>query len=274
MMLEVYKDLLELIEGGEPAALVTVVDAKGSAPARTGFKMLVDSRGRKAGTVGGGQLEAEAVQEALKAIGNNSCQLYQRQLTPQEAESSGMICGGEVTLFIEPHLTPDTLLIVGAGHIAQHLAAMAKIAGFMVTVLDDREEFCNRQLFPDADRLLVGNIEQLLGQVNIGLRTYITIVTRGHRYDQLALEKTIRSSASYLGMIGSAQKVEATFNNLHDLGIDPEELGKVHAPIGINIGAQTPAEIAVSILAEIIAVKRRVFQSRSPAALSREQNGL
>ncbi|HHX86627.1 MAG TPA: XdhC/CoxF family protein, partial [Firmicutes bacterium] len=174
----------------------------------------------------------------------------------------------EVTLFIEPFTSSDTLLIVGAGHIAQHLAAMAKMAGFAVTVLDDREEFCNRELFPAADQLLVGEIEELLGRVTISPQTYITIVTRGHRYDQLALEKTISSPACYLGMIGSARKVEATFNNLREMGVKPEDLKAVHSPIGLKIGAQTPAEIAVSILAEIIAVRKRVFKSRHPAALS------
>ncbi len=270
--MEIYRNLLKMIERREPAALVTVVETRGSAPAKAGFKMLVDSRGRKSGNVGGGLLEIEAVEQALEAMKENSCRLYQRELTAREAEESGMICGGEVTLFIEPYLSSDTLLIVGAGHIALHLATMAKIAGFSVTVLDDREEFCNRRLFPDADRLLIGDIGQQLDQIEIDPQTYIAIMTRGHRYDQLALEKTIHSPAFYLGMIGSAKKIETTFNNLRDMGIDPQQLQQVHAPIGIKIGAQTPAEIAVSVLAEIIAVKRRAFKSRLAENLSRGQN--
>ncbi len=270
-MLEVYRELLKTVEKGEPAALVTVVETKGSAPARVGFKMLVDSRGRKTGTVGGGELEEEAIQVALEVMEKNCCRLYQRQLTAREGESAGMICGGEAALFIEPFLTPETLLIVGAGHISQHLAAMAKMIGLAVTVLDDREEFCNRDLFPSADQLLVGEIGELLEQAHIGPQTYITIITRGHKYDQLALEKTIGSPVPYLGMIGSAQKVEATFSNLRDLGVDPKDLDRVHAPIGLKIGAETPAEIAVSILSEIIAVRRRVFDGRTPEAKG-EQN--
>ncbi len=256
MMLDVLKDLFALVDRGEPAALVTVVETLGSSPAKTGFKMLVGLQGRRAGTVGGGPLEAEAIEEALKAIRNNSCMLYKRELTAAEAGDLGMICGGEVTLFIEPHLSPAALLLVGAGHISQCLAAMAKIVGFTVTVLDDREEFCNRRLFPAADRLLVGDIGQLLEEVEIGPQTHIVIVTRGHRYDQLALEKTLRSPAAYLGMIGSVKKVKANFDNLQELGFSRKELERVHAPVGLRIGALTPAEIAVSILAEIIAVKR------------------
>ncbi len=220
--------------------------------------------------MGGGPLEKEATEKALEAIKNNQSQLYRRRLTAREAEDAGMICGGEVTLFIEPYLSPHTLLIVGAGYISQYLAAMAKSAGFVVHVMDDREEFCNRQLFPDADRLLVGQFEELLDRVTIDPRTYITIVTRGHNYDQLALEKTLSSTAAYLGMIGSAKKVATIFDNLRRSGVDPAALGAVHAPIGIKIGAQTPAEIAVSILAEIIAVRRGAFQERSPQALNGE----
>lgn len=257
MQQAVYQKLAELEEREESAALVTIVRIKGSSPGKVGFKMLVDSRGNITGTVGGGVLEAMAICEALEAIRTGLPKLSVYRLTQDKAENLGMLCGGEVTYFVEAIVPAAALVIVGAGHISQTLAIMGKLIGFRVMVLDDREEFCNRERFPTADSCLVGEIEGLLDSLPICSSTCIIIVTRGHTYDRLVLAKMVGSAAGYLGMIGSKYKVEKTFSSLLEEGYSEEMLGKVYAPIGLNIAAKTPQEIAVSILAEIIAVKNK-----------------
>ncbi len=253
----VYQKLAELLEREESAALVTIVSTKGSSPGRVGFKMLVDLRGNITGTVGGGALEAMAIREALEVIRTGAPKLSTYKLTQNKAESLGMLCGGEASYFVEAIVPAASLVIVGAGHISQTLANMGKLLGFRVTVLDDREEFCNRERFPTADSCLVGEIGGLLDSLQICPSTCIIIVTRGHTHDRLALAKMIGSAAGYLGMIGSKQKVEKNFSILSEEGYSKEMLHKVYAPIGLKIGAKTPQEIAVSILAEIIAVKNK-----------------
>lgn len=257
MLSAVYQKLAELVEKEEPVALVTIVRTKGSSPGREGFKMLVDSQGNITGTIGGGTLEATAIREALEVIRTGVPKLSTCKLTQDKAESLGMLCGGETTYFVDAIAPAASLVIVGAGHISQPLASMGKLLGFRVIVLDDREEFCNRERFPTADRCLVGEIEDLLDSVKIYPSTCIVIVTRGHGHDRLALAKTIGTSAGYLGMIGSKHKVEKIFSSLLEEGCSKEMLHKVYAPIGLKIGAKTPQEIAVSILAEIVAVKNK-----------------
>jgi xanthine dehydrogenase accessory factor len=249
--------LMQKIEAEDPVALVTVVDSRGSSPGKAGFKMLVDDTGAFMGTVGGGLLEATLINDAMAAIAANVPQLKTYTLDRDAAGGLGMICGGEITAFIDVIAPPDTLVLVGAGHISQPLAAMAKTAGFRVLVLDDREDFCNPERFPTADRCLVGGFSALLENLKIKRNSYIAIVSRGHSFDQLALEKTIRSGAAYVGMIGSRNKVETVFRNMKEIGFTAAELERIHAPIGLQIGAQTPEEIAVSILAEMIAVKNK-----------------
>lgn len=255
MSLKVYRKLLELLEKGEPAVLVTVVKVTGSVSGKPGFKMLVDRRGETVGTVGGGLIESTALREARRAMTEGYPRQFTFELTPEKAGGIGMLCGGETTLLIEPLVPPAEMIIFGAGHVAQPLAAMGKMLGFVITVMDDREEFCNRQRFPEADRLLVNGLEKITDKLTLHGNSYVVIVTRGHAGDQLALEQTLRSPVRYLGMIGSQGKTEAIFNNLRKKGFTNQELARVHSPIGLNIGAQTPPEIALSICAEIVKVK-------------------
>ncbi|RJX25741.1 MAG: xanthine dehydrogenase [Dethiobacter sp.] len=254
---EIYKRLLQMVEKEEPAAMVTVLEAKGSVPGKPGFKMLVDLEGNTTGTVGGGLIEATLIKEAVEAIKNNTPKIGTYKLNQDVAGGLGMLCGGEVTAFVDVIAPQESLVIAGAGHIAQPLSAMAKILGFRVIVLDDREEFCNKERFPSAEQCLVGEIGEILNTIRITGNTYIVIVTRGHAYDEVALEKTINSEASYIGMIGSRNKVKNIFQNLLNKGFNESQLQKVHAPIGLDIGAKTPEEISVSILGEIILVKNK-----------------
>jgi xanthine dehydrogenase accessory factor len=257
MQNEIYEVLLEMMGKEEPAALVTVVQTKGSSPGKPGFKMLVDLQGNTVGTIGGGLVEATVINEAREAIRLNTPKYSTYNLNNDTAAGLGMICGGETTVFIDVIVSPETFLIIGAGHIAQPLALMAKILNFRVIVIDDREDFCNRERFPTADECQVGDIVKLLEEANINENTYLVIVTRGHSYDEKALEKTLNSKARYLGMIGSQKKVQTVFQNLLNKGFSEEKLKEVYAPIGLDIGAETPEEISVSILSQIIEVRNK-----------------
>lgn len=250
-----YAELLNRIEREETVALVTVLETSGSAPGKAGFKMLVDAGGATLGTVGGGLVEATVIRDALEAMGERKSRVCTYKLDKDEAGGIGMICGGEARVFIDVIAAAETLLIAGAGHVAQPLAAMGAILGFKVVVVDDREDFCNRERFPTAADCLVGDIGAMLAGAKITPNTYVVIITRGHAYDQQALEQTINTRAAYIGMIGSKKKVHTIFKELRQKGIDEDKISRVYAPIGLEIGAKTAEEIAVSILAQIVAHK-------------------
>jgi len=254
---KLYQRLWEMVERDEPAALVTLLETKGSAPGKAGFKMLVDEQGESLGTVGGGLIEARIIKEAREALKNNSSSIKTYTLDTEEAGGIGMLCGGEVTVFIDVIVSPDTLVIAGAGHVAQSLAEVADFLGYSITVIDDREEFCNKERFPQAELCLVGDIGEKLEEVAMNQNTFLTIVTRGHAYDEIALENALQKEVGYIGMIGSKKKIEAIYQNLLQKGFSEKNLQKVHAPIGLDIGAETAEEIAVSIMAEIIRYKNK-----------------
>lgn len=169
---------------------------------------------------------------------------------------TGMICGGDADIYIEPILPEETLYIFGAGHISLYLAKIGRMVGFKIVVVDEREEFANKERFPEADKIYAEDFRAVFPNLQLKKPYYIVIVTRGHRYDQEVLEWAVGTEAKYIGMIGSRAKNKAVFSNLQKKGIPKERLETVHAPIGLNIGAETPEEIAVSILAEIIEVRR------------------
>ena len=167
-----------------------------------------------------------------------------------------MICGGDLEVFIEPILSSPTLYIFGGGHISLSLAKIGKLLGFKIVVIDDRPEFANPQRFPEAELTLAEDFSKAFPKLKIDKSSYIAIVTRGHQYDELVLEWAIGTKAKYIGMIGSKTKNKAIFSHLLAKGTSQELLERVHAPIGLAIGAQTPEEIALSIMAEIVQVRR------------------
>jgi xanthine dehydrogenase accessory factor len=252
---EILSTILYCVEENRPVVLATVVEATGSTPGRVGVKMLVLDDGGIKGTIGGGCLEAAVIEEAKHVLENGKPKLCRYDLTGSEAAWLGMVCGGKVTVFIEPVFAPDRLIIAGGGHIAQNLCRLAKMVNFEVTVMDDREEFANRDRFPDADHLLVGDMGELIKQQQVHSQTYVVIVTRGHSFDELCLEAVVDSPAAYVGMIGSRKKVKLVFANLHNKGVPLSRLEKVFAPIGLDLGGNSPAQIAVSIMAQIIQVQ-------------------
>jgi len=251
---DIYQEIVRITAEGEGAALVTIVSTSGSTPREEGAKMLVRADGSILGTIGGGSVEAEVCQQAIEAIRKGKPQRLHFRL--KEGEEPGMICGGDLEVFIEPILSSPTLYIFGGGHISLPLAKIGKLLNFKIAVIDDRAEFANPQRFPEAESTVAEDFKKVFPKLKIDKSSYIVIVTRNHQYDELVLEWALGTQAKYIGMIGSRTKNKAIFSHLLARGISQELLDKVHAPIGLEIHAQTPEEIALSIMAEIVKVRR------------------
>jgi len=265
---EVFAAVADALERGEAAALVTIVATHGSTPQRVGAKMLVYADGRTIGTIGGGCYENDAFGKAREAIANRRPQLLHYELADDFAQETGLICGGQMDVYIEPIEPSPELYIIGAGHVGFHLARLAEEVGFRVTVVDDRVKFANAERFPNAAEIVVDDIPGWVARTRLPLHAYVVIVTRGHTNDLEALRALAPHDLRYLGLIGSRAKVARIFEALKTDRMPDEHLQRVHAPIGLDIGAVTPQEIAVSILAELIAVKHGKFASRDAAELS------
>lgn len=239
-MKEILRALEQSLENNEPVAVATVVEVKGASPAQVGFKLLVRSDGSVVGNIGGGVLEKRVRTEALNALQEGKSRLIHYTLREAGPDAVGMLCGGEATVFIEVYQPAPILLIVGGGHIGQPLAEMARIVGFNVQVVDIRAE---RSTVPQFDPAVVTPW------------TYVVLITEDHVTDEQALRQVLHTPAAYIGMIGSLRKVGAIFDHLRSEGISEERLVKVHAPIGLDLGGRSPAEIALAILAEIVQVR-------------------
>jgi xanthine dehydrogenase accessory factor len=252
---EVFSAVERALVDGEHVALVTIVRARGSMPQRVGAKMVVYPDGRLVGTIGGGCYESDAFQKARVAIDSGKSELVHYDLNDDFAEESGLICGGQMDVFIEPISPAAPLFVLGAGHVGHEVANLATKVGFKVTVVDDREKFANRERFPDAQDVVVDEIPAWIAAMKFPERAYVVVVTRGHRHDLDAVRGLVAHDLHYVGLIGSRAKVARIFT---ELDADPEvrdRLRQLHAPIGLDLGAVTPEEIAVAIVAELIAVK-------------------
>jgi xanthine dehydrogenase accessory factor len=252
----VLEAALRADEAGEPAALVTVVSTDGSTPRKAGAKMLVFADGRSVGTIGGGCVEAEVSRLARRAIDERRVATASFALTPDLAGEDGHACGGRMQVLVEPIEGTPTLCLFGAGHVAQPLARMAKACGFRVEVADERERFASRERFPDADRILVEGFTEAASAMTLGGNSFAVVVTRGHLGDAEALRAVLGRGLRYVGLLGSKSKMQQVFTALEQAAVSPEDLARVHCPVGLDIGAETPEEIAVSILAEMITVRR------------------
>ena len=252
---EVLAAAADALKRGETVALVTVVRAQGSTPQRAGAKMLVFADGRIVGTIGGGCYENEAIGKARLAIGDGKAALLHFELNDDFAQENGLICGGRMDVHVDPLLPDPRLYIVGAGHVGHQLARIAGDAGFRMHVIDDREKFANAERFPGAD-VVVDSIPDWLQRAELAPGAFVVVVTRGHQHDLDAIRALAARDLRYLGLIGSRAKVARIYGALLQEGMTAERLERIHAPIGFDIGAITPAEIAVSILAELIAVRR------------------
>ena len=268
MSQDVFEALTDALSRGEDGALVTIVSANGSTPQRVGAKMLVFPDGRTVGTIGGGCYENDAFWKAKEAIQSRKPQLVKYDLNDDFAQENGLVCGGQMQVYIEPLESTPRLYVIGAGHVGYHLARLAHTVGFRTHVLDDREKFANKQRFPDADEVIVDTIPEWLHRADIPANAYVVIVTRGHTHDLDALRALAARDLRYLGLIGSRAKVKRIYDVLLEEGMPPECLGRINAPVGLDIGAVSPEEIAVAILAELIAVRRGKIQEPRVAALS------
>ncbi len=351
-MEDIYSEIVELLGSGTPASLATIIRVTGSSPRGLGSKYLVPKVGPAVGSVGGGCLEARVWDGAIESLKKTKSALMRFRLDDENLEDSGLICGGTVTILVEPlqseegnHLpiyqrikemrergeegllasvvsradssisvqgskllygmqgekwgfllegeafedeirrwfeenpvrelgvqsfesngqaieillepiqTDPTLYIFGAGHLAQALSPLGKMADFRVVVIDDRPMFANLERFPEADQVLVEPFEMVFDKLQINPRSYVVIVTRGHLYDGEVLEQAVQTDAGYIGMIGSKRKIAVLYKDLMEKGINKQLLDRVHAPIGLHIHSETPAEIAISIMAELIKVR-------------------
>ena len=259
---DIYESIAGLRRRGEKAVLATIVSTSGSAPRKESAKMLVLTNGKIIGTIGGGAIEYQAYQEALKLIKGNESKLAHYELTNDDASKEGMTCGGTVDVFLEPIKPLPSLIIFGGGHISFFLARIGKMVDFRVTIIDDRPEFANHERFPEADETIAEDMASVIKRLTINGSSYIVIVTRGHMKDEQVLEWAATTAAGYIGMIGSKRKIKTSFTYLQTKGITREQLDKVHSPIGLAIGAETPEEIAVAIMAEIIQVRRQLAEMK------------
>jgi len=358
-MEDIYIEIVRALEKKGKVAMATLISRVGSAPRAVGAKLLVKGDGTSSGSIGGGCVEAEVWQEAQKVMEKGERKILHFELTSEQLAEGGLICGGDIDIFLEPLrdeflniyqevvrmrqkggsailttlvsmngayskgeetkvliktsgekvgsllggielekkvlresetlfkekkpkvlvlssgnremqillepiFSEPTVYIFGGGHISERVAPLAQKVHFKVVVIDDREMFANRERFPEADEVIVSEFERCFGQLNIDDSSYIVIVTRGHLYDGFVLEQAVISNARYIGMIGSKKKIQTLYQNLMEKGITKETLDQVHAPIGIDINSETPEEIAVSIVAELIKVRGE--QSRKPSS--------
>jgi len=271
---DVFEAVAEALQRGEPAALVTIIRAQGSTPQRVGAKMLVFPDGRTVGTIGGGCYENEAFWKARTAIETRQPVIAKYELADDIAEESGLICGGQMEVYIDPLEPAPELYLVGAGHVSYHLARAAHEVGFKLHIVDDREKFANAERFPDANEIVVDAIPEWLTRARLPAHAFAVILTRGHRHDLDALRALAPKPIRYLGLIGSRAKVVRLTEALEEEGIPPEQLRRVHSPVGLDIGAVTPQEIAISILAEMIAVKYGKLAAKATLDQPRETQSL
>jgi xanthine dehydrogenase accessory factor len=254
--MDIYEEIVRLRGEGRSGAVATIVSARGSIPSFKTAKMLVRDDGSIVGTIGGGCVEAEVWQAAREVMETEKPRTLTFNLNQDPKYDTGLVCGGTLDIFVEPVLPPASLYIFGAGHVSVNLYKVAKDAGFDVTVVDDREAYANRERFPDAKDVIAQDFEQAMARLIPSESSYIVITTRGHRDDMRVLRWAVQTQARYIGMIGSKRKTIAIFRELTQEGIPAHLFERVHAPVGLDIGAVTPEEIAVAITAELIAIRR------------------
>lgn len=253
---DIYETIVRWRSEGRRAALATIVNLRGSVPSFESAKMLVGDDGTIVGTVGGGCVEAEVFEAAREVMDQEKPRTLEFNLNQNPKYDTGLICGGSLEIFVEPIVPRAVLYLFGAGHVGFHLARVAHLAGFEVIVTDDRDAYANRERFPDAREIHARELDEVLAELAPCERSYIAIATRGHRDDMRVLRWAVQTPARYIGMIGSKRKAITVYRELVKEGLNPELFDRVHSPVGLDIGAVTPEEIAISIMAELIAVRR------------------
>ena len=256
--MEIYEEIVNLQRAGRRGAVATIVSVRGSIPSFKSAKMLVRDDGTIAGTIGGGCVEADVWQAAREVMESEKPRTLAFDLNQDPKYDTGLVCGGTLEIFIEPVLPAPLLYLFGAGHVGHELSKAVTRAGFSVIVTDDRDAFANKERFPEASEVIAEDYDQALARLSPNEASYIVIVTRGHKDDMRVLRWAVQTQARYIGMVGSKRKAITVFRELVKEGLKPELFERVHSPVGLDIGAITPEEIAVAITAELIGIRRKV----------------
>jgi xanthine dehydrogenase accessory factor len=259
------RELLAAQKTGQPVALATIVKARGSVPRHAGSKMLIYADGRFSGTIGGGEMEARVQEEAAAALQDGQPRLVPYSLVDPQRGDPG-VCGGEVEIYVEPYRSPASVLVIGCGHVGRAVAHLAGWLGFQVAVHDDRQELVSQELIPGADFYLPGTIEEALSAFTVTDNTYIVVVTRNVLVDRQVLPRLLTTPSPYIGVIGSRRRWTETRRLLLEDGLNEMDLARFHSPIGLELEAETPREIALSIMGEIIMFRRGGAVPRMAAA--------
>jgi xanthine dehydrogenase accessory factor len=253
-MASIYQALSALETNNESAALCTVVKSEGSTPRHVGSKMLVYPGGKFIGTVGGGEMESRVIKAALETLTKGEAQTLSYTMADPSRGDPG-VCGGTVEVFVEPILPPAMIVVIGAGHVGKAVVHLAKWLGLRVAVSDDRAEFCNPDSVPGADAYYPVEMGKLAEALKINKQTYIVITSRGSAVDAKGLPTLLQTDPAYIGVIGSRRRWLTTVKALKEKGVSDEQIAKVRSPMGLELNAETPEEIAVSIIAEILMIK-------------------
>jgi xanthine dehydrogenase accessory factor len=251
--MDIFEEIVAAKKSNQPVVLATVIESLGSAPREEGARMLVRPDGSISGTIGGGAIEQLILKEALAMMQGGAPKVIRHEL-----KDIGMQCGGGMAVFLEPLVPAPQLVIFGAGHIGACLAQIGKMLDFTITVVDNRPEFASPERLPWADRIIAEEYGSAMQKISFTDQSYVVILTHKHAHDFEVLEQCIAKPSCYLGMIGSKAKVAKVFDQLRSNGVSDEIIKKIHSPVGLKIGANTPAEIAISILAEIVQVRSAV----------------
>jgi len=274
--MDLYEEIVALRRQGRRGALATIINVRGSIPSFNTAKMLVRDDGSIVGTIGGGCVEAEVWQAAREVMEQEKPKTLTFNLNQNPKYDTGLVCGGTLEVYVEPVLPIPVLYLFGAGHVAHNVYMVARIAGFDVVVIDDREAYASSERFPEARQVIAEDFDVALAKVSPNETSYVLIVTRGHRDDMRILRWAVQTTARYIGMIGSKRKVISIYQELENEGLPAHLFEKVMAPVGLEIGAVTPEEIAVSIVAEMIARKRNAEEagaSKKYVPASRDSSG-
>jgi xanthine dehydrogenase accessory factor len=254
--MDLYDEIVRLRKLGQKCALATIVQVKGSIPSYESAKLLVREDGSIFGTIGGGCVEAEVWNVAREVMEQEKPRHLNFSLGQDAAYDNGLICGGQLNIFVEPVIPQPRAFIFGGGHVSKSISKVANIAGFSTVIIDDREAFANPGRFPEADATYADEYENVFPKLDVNSSSYLVIVTRGHRDDMRVLRWAVTTQAKYISMIGSKRKTISVVKELEKEGLPREAFERIFAPMGLEIGAESPEEIAVAVVAEMIAVRR------------------
>src|SRR5215469_9838281 len=254
--MDIYDEIVRLRKLGQKCALATIVQVNGSIPSYESAKMLVREDGSMIGTIGGGCVEAEVWTAAREVIDSEKPKHLTFSLGQDAAYDNGLICGGQLNIFVEPVVPQPRAYIFGGGHVSKSISKVANLAGFVTVIVDDREAFANKDRFPEAEETYAEEYEDVFPKLPVTSTSYLIIVTRGHRDDMRVLRWAVTTPAKYIAMIGSRRKVISVIRELEKEGIGTEAFDRIYAPMGFEIGAVSPEEIAISVGAEMIAMRR------------------